>query len=424
MNAKAMAAWITTPPTKATELPAINNYLLTQAGIVNYRQLPYGVSIELLDGEPLIKGPDITIPKAPEFKLHLVTPRIPWAVYAQVVSFFRAVYDEHKAEAIIRVFYDQPNDAWIPHCPEQAVTGAHVSHKDDFDAGGKLMHVCDIHSHNTMSAFFSTTDDEDEKKAVRLYGVVGLINQPIPASSWRAWTGKKFIDLALLDVVAAPPDITMPIEFPIANFLKDKAGIKDVVLTSTKEFTTKLFGDFPAEWMKKVSKPSYVSNGRGSHQGTFYGGYGDGWDESGHMGTVGFGGGPTHRGFRGRDHVDIKTTDRRHHANKGNKPGKTGSGVASDANDTAPNPGASLIDLEGPEADIIPVVSITAMDTSKVVYLIDRKTESVWRVLPHGKVQRRNFSLHELWKIKETKQTTETLVYAVPEFTKHEKGGN
>jgi hypothetical protein len=38
----------------------------------------------------------------------------------------------------------------------------------------RYIHYMDVHSHNTMRAFFSQTDDEDEK-ATRVYAVIGRV---------------------------------------------------------------------------------------------------------------------------------------------------------------------------------------------------------------------------------------------------------
>ena len=57
-----------------------------------------------------------------------------------------------------------------------------------------LIHVMDIHSHNTMPAKFSDTDDRDEK-ATRLYAVAGRFDQVFPEIAVRASCGGRFIPL-------------------------------------------------------------------------------------------------------------------------------------------------------------------------------------------------------------------------------------
>ena len=57
----------------------------------------------------------------------------------------------------------------------------------------------DFHSHNTMPAVFSETDNADEKET-RLYAVAGRFNQTLPEITVRAGCAGKFIPLNPEDV--------------------------------------------------------------------------------------------------------------------------------------------------------------------------------------------------------------------------------
>ena len=61
----------------------------------------------------------------------------------------------------------------------------------------------DIHSHNTMKAFFSTVDDHDEK-ATRLYTVVGKLDQAVPEIKTRISNGGKFMEIDPASVFEFP----------------------------------------------------------------------------------------------------------------------------------------------------------------------------------------------------------------------------
>ena len=50
--------------------------------------------------------------------------------------------------------------------------------------------VAEVHSHHTLPAYFSSTDDRDET-ARRIYGVVGRLDAPIPELALRVATGCK-----------------------------------------------------------------------------------------------------------------------------------------------------------------------------------------------------------------------------------------
>ena len=52
----------------------------------------------------------------------------------------------------------------------------------------------DIHSHNSMRAFFSAIDDNDEK-ATRLYTVIGNLHEYFPDVKTRISNGGKFLDI-------------------------------------------------------------------------------------------------------------------------------------------------------------------------------------------------------------------------------------
>ena len=62
-----------------------------------------------------------------------------------------------------------------------------------------MIHVMDIHSHNTMPAKFSIIDDDDEK-ATRLYAVVGRLDKVFPDITVRASCAGKFSCLKPQDI--------------------------------------------------------------------------------------------------------------------------------------------------------------------------------------------------------------------------------
>jgi PRTRC genetic system protein A len=69
-------------------------------------------------------------------------------------------------------------DAYSIRVPEQTVTGASVRYEPVQDA------VVEIHSHGSMGAFFSSTDDADEQ-SFRIYAVVGKLHTGTPEAAFR-----------------------------------------------------------------------------------------------------------------------------------------------------------------------------------------------------------------------------------------------
>ena len=123
-------------------------------------------------------------------------PRIPLGILMQVVAFFRHfVHCGPDYEALVNIYWDKVNQEFIADAPEQVVTGVSVDSqisKEFMD--DRYIHYMDIHSHNTMEAFFSPVDDRDEK-ATRLYAVVGRLEKTVPDLKVRISNGGKFLDI-------------------------------------------------------------------------------------------------------------------------------------------------------------------------------------------------------------------------------------
>lgn len=92
-------------------------------------------------------------------------------------SIFESARRHLPNEAMYQFIYD-PSDAvpgrpWRCVMPEATARLAHVEFADAADA------VVDLHSHGILDAFFSTTDDEDEK-GLRFYVVIGKVDTDAP----------------------------------------------------------------------------------------------------------------------------------------------------------------------------------------------------------------------------------------------------
>lgn len=111
--------------------------------------------------------------------------KIPYQFLTQIVQFFRAVMTVKKAdqEAMAHVLWN-PTDGYHIGIPTQQVSKASVRYDFDDVKPGDVI-VLDIHSHNTMSAFFSGTDNNDDKRSICYSGVAGHLDRPEPAFVWR-----------------------------------------------------------------------------------------------------------------------------------------------------------------------------------------------------------------------------------------------
>lgn len=118
---------------------------------------------------------------SPCFRINV--PKIPATIYKQVQQFFYDIADRmDDAEAYVQIYFDKEEDKYFVNVPMQKVAGASVHYDAENLSNAnpdRYIFVCEIHSHNTMSAFFSGVDDADEKEC-RFYGVFGKIKDEEP----------------------------------------------------------------------------------------------------------------------------------------------------------------------------------------------------------------------------------------------------
>ena len=132
-----------------------------------------------------------------EFKMAL--PKIPAHIFSKVMGFFKSISDELHYEVLVHILYDTEEKEYIIKVPRQRISEASVNSETDEPYPERYIHVMDIHSHNTMPAVFSETDNDDEKET-RLYAVAGRFNRTFPEITVRAGCAGKFIYLPPEDV--------------------------------------------------------------------------------------------------------------------------------------------------------------------------------------------------------------------------------
>ena len=88
---------------------------------------------------------------------HMSLPRLPAALLAQIIAFFRRVCVDYgrDVEALVNVLWDRQGRQYVLHVPPQRIDKASVetdlSQQPDPE---RYLHVMDVHSHNTMAAQF------------------------------------------------------------------------------------------------------------------------------------------------------------------------------------------------------------------------------------------------------------------------------
>lgn len=147
-----------------------------------------------------------------QVQLHM-PHRVPHELFQQIVAFFMAVYSEHKSEAAAQIFWDEEHEEYFVYIPKQEVTGATCKYYNDQQLMDNYPLVVDIHSHGSMSAFFSSTDDKDDKD-LRVYGVVGKVNTPTPEYKFRFGHGDGTKEIAIQEIFDMPYDhVSFPQEW-------------------------------------------------------------------------------------------------------------------------------------------------------------------------------------------------------------------
>lgn len=193
-------------------------------------------------------------------------PKIPFAIYLRILDFYKAVHAQSGTEASCHLFYlgddklQIPDEfekykvgilhlgEWLLYCPQQTNSGTLTSFREDalYPYLRKQYRLAiETHSHHTMGAFWSGTDNANQKDPV-LYGVFGQINVK---------------DDFLVKYVHQGENITIPsteiVDYPRIVQSVD-AEFSDVVDTAP---TTHVYSgpfktrnEFPSEWLTECHK--------------------------------------------------------------------------------------------------------------------------------------------------------------------------
>ena len=126
-------------------------------------------------------------------------PLIPLSLMRQIIAFFRSFMAEHgqEYEALALIYWDKWKEEYLAYVPKQNVSkaGIHASLQENpYDDESRYIHYADIHSHNSMEAFFSSIDDADER-GTGVYMVLGHLDHFYPEIAARICCGGSFVDI-------------------------------------------------------------------------------------------------------------------------------------------------------------------------------------------------------------------------------------
>lgn len=142
-------------------------------------------------------------------------PKIPGKKLAEAITFFRDYCRNGiELEVMVVFFYDPKTGEYIIDCPQQKVSKGRIDYEElSYEQQG-FVEVLQLHSHNTMEAYFSSVDNRDEKRFL-LYGVIGQLDQVEPNMKIRAGLNGHFYNLPI-DYVFDEPDLMKVSDYPLA----------------------------------------------------------------------------------------------------------------------------------------------------------------------------------------------------------------
>ena len=212
----------------------------------------------------------ISILQSVETFAQMQIPPMPGQNFAQIMSFFRAVYNEHRSEAMSLLYYNvKKQQHWI-RIPVQEVSYGGVDYEnfEDHERGFDLIGT--IHSHGSMGAFHSGTDDADEKYFDGLHITIGDNDEEYQSISASIVVNGKRVKVNPMDYVEdlnAEEYTHVPLwvqrQFTNARNENRSKYWDDYY---AKQITKKLGWvvnipevdkDFPSIWMDFVSKKAY-----------------------------------------------------------------------------------------------------------------------------------------------------------------------
>lgn len=109
-------------------------------------------------------------------------PKVPGYLFKGIINFYQKIHSINKNEVMAQIWWDKVNKEYKVEVPEQKVSGASIQYDSvkGFYSNPDMELIVTSHSHHTMSAFFSGTDNSDEKGKNGIYSFVfgNLVNAP------------------------------------------------------------------------------------------------------------------------------------------------------------------------------------------------------------------------------------------------------
>src|ERR1700739_1983816 len=187
-------------------------FRITVEGVFKFHKLAADGSRYVSIRVPAIPG--MELPKAPKEEVKFLPEgKVPRHLFDEIVALYRQVMianNGRNLEAMAWIIWNKDAGYYIP-VPTQRVSTASVDYDWDVPPGSIV--VVDAHSHNSMGAFFSGTDDGDDRRGIRFSGVVGKLTNTSYETKWRFCYQGKFTDAKFEDIFGPPADVEVPEEW-------------------------------------------------------------------------------------------------------------------------------------------------------------------------------------------------------------------
>lgn len=140
--------------------------------------------------------------------LKLAYPPVPEELIAQTVELSRQARDlqGQLLEKLFHFNYNEDLSKWQLEVPAQIQTSSSVKPLESGTGSSYERAILEVHSHHTMGAFFSTTDNRDEARSFRLFGVIGRIFEHCEIRL-RIGVFGHFWEIAANTVLELPPEL-------------------------------------------------------------------------------------------------------------------------------------------------------------------------------------------------------------------------
>lgn len=239
--------WVNDGTTEMPEDPIF--YVVAKDGIYLKKSMGHFDTISKVDG--------ISILGECESFAVLHIAKIPVRKFAQIVGLFRAVYHKYHSEVNAILHYNIKRKRFRIDIPPQGVSGASVEYQNGLETYKGYTRIGTIHSHASMSAFHSGTDQHDEEGWDGLHITLGKMNQEYFDISCSVMSNKERFMVNPVDYIEG---VELTEYEPVSKYQSYRyvGGVREEIkpqpLLGWKVNTVEKDFIFPKKWMEQVDK--------------------------------------------------------------------------------------------------------------------------------------------------------------------------